>query len=616
MDSKLPRVVSSPIQTYLEHLHRKYAPLREGEVASYIPELTKANPEWFGICLATTDGCVYEVGDTRQVFTIQSVSKPLTYGLALEDCGRERVLAKIGVEPTGDAFNSISLTPGTGAPKNPMINAGAIAAASLVAGASPGERLERLLATYSRYAGRPLTLDESVYHSESETGHRNRAIGHMLRNFDIIGDDPEPALQLYFQQCSVAVTCRDLSLAAATLANGGVNPVTGERAVCEQYIDSILSVMTTCGMYDYTGEWVYRIGMPAKSGVGGGIMAVLPGQLGIAVFSPRLDARGNSVRGVKACEEISHRFNLHSLRVPPASLLPIRAEYDVATISSKRQRTEAERAVLAEVGARAMVYELQGEVGFPAAEHVVRTLVDGSPTHDITILDLRRVARIEEAVVSLFAELARSLTGAGKSMVFADVKHHGAFITDLNCMLEPAETVAAFEELDRALEWAENLLLAACDRPVDPLDRVSLAEHAAFAGVQPADLEDLHGLLSLHTFAPGATIIRKGDRADIIYFLTRGAVSITITLPGGNIKRLSTLAPGMMFGELAIIDRTDRSADVCADTAVECYALALADFDALDQTHPALKSILLQNMLRTLSQTVRRLSNEVRALAA
>ena len=174
--------MKSPIQEYLERLHEKYAELRDGEAATYIPELAKANPEWFGICVVTTDGRIYEVGDTQQPFTIQSISKPFTYGLALDDCGCDAVLAKIGVEPTGDAFNSISLAPGTGCPLNPMINAGAIAATSLVAGYSQEDKLRRLLGVYSLYAGRQLALDPAVYESERATGHRNRAIGYMLRS--------------------------------------------------------------------------------------------------------------------------------------------------------------------------------------------------------------------------------------------------------------------------------------------------------------------------------------------------------------------------------------------------------------------------------------------------
>ena len=175
-------------------------------MATYIPGLAKANPDWFGICLVTAAGDVYEVGDSRQPFTIQSISKPFVYGLALEDNGRTEVLKKIGVEPTGDAFNSISLEPGTGRPRNPMINAGAIATAWLIAGKSPHDALQRVLEMFALYAGRELTVDEAVYHSESDTGHRNRAIGHMLRNFDILTSDPMPAVEMYFLQCSVSVT--------------------------------------------------------------------------------------------------------------------------------------------------------------------------------------------------------------------------------------------------------------------------------------------------------------------------------------------------------------------------------------------------------------------------
>src|SRR5262249_4984675 len=231
MSSALEGQVPSPIQAYLSRLQARYRTLNDGAVATYIPELAKANAEWLGICVATTDGHLYEIGDTRQPFTIQSISKPFVYGLALEDCGREGVLAKIGVEPTGEAFNSISLAPVTGRPLNPMINAGAIAATSLIAGNSDGDKLERLLATLSAYAGRRLGLDHAVYASERDTGHRNRAISHLLRNFDIITADPEPGLNLYFQQCSVSVDCRDLALMAATLANGGVHPLTHERAI-------------------------------------------------------------------------------------------------------------------------------------------------------------------------------------------------------------------------------------------------------------------------------------------------------------------------------------------------------------------------------------------------
>ena len=301
------------MSAYLDSLRARHAGLAGGSVADYIPELAHADPALFGICLATVDGAVYEAGDTRAPFTIQSISKPLTYGIALERLGEARVHDRIGVEPSGDAFNEISLTPGSGIPFNPMINAGAIACAGLVAEAAR-DPLALVLGSYSAYAGRPLEIDQAVFESERETGHRNRAIAHLLRNFDVISDAPDRALDLYFSQCSVSVDCRDLATIAATIANGGVNPATGERAVSESVVRQMLSVMTTCGMYDSAGEWLMSVGLPAKSGVSGGILAVLPGRLGIAVYSPRVDSRGNSVRGVAVCRDLSRDLALHLVR--------------------------------------------------------------------------------------------------------------------------------------------------------------------------------------------------------------------------------------------------------------------------------------------------------------
>lgn len=234
------------------------------------------------------------------------------YGMALEDNGREAMLKRVGVEPTGEAFNAIVLDERSNRPYNPMVNAGAIAVAGLVAGADPTERLNRTLAMFERYAGRPILMDASVFTSERTTGHRNRAIAHLMRTFDMIGEPLGDILDLYFQQCSLLVTCRDLALMGATLANGGVHPISGAVALQRPYVADVLSVMYTCGMYDYSGEWAYEVGLPAKSGVGGGIVAVAPGRLGIGVFSPRLDERGNSVLGVRACTAISRHYGLHT----------------------------------------------------------------------------------------------------------------------------------------------------------------------------------------------------------------------------------------------------------------------------------------------------------------
>ncbi len=306
------KTAAAPLRDVLRDLHARLAAVDEGRVADYIPELAKADRRSFGIALATTDGQVIEIGDCQQLFTVQSISKPFVYGLALEDHGLEHVLSKVGVEPTGEAFNAIVLDEASNRPFNPMVNAGAIATADLIKGRDFPERITRLLAMFSRYCGRDVYIDNSVFMSERLTGHRNRAIGHLMLNFGMVGEQIAESLELYFQQCSVLVTCRDLAVMGATLAGGGVNPLTGQRAIDERYVKYLLSIMLSCGMYDYAGEWAFRVGIPAKSGVGGGIVGVIPGQFGIGTFSPPLDAKGNSTRGILAFRELSERFGLHA----------------------------------------------------------------------------------------------------------------------------------------------------------------------------------------------------------------------------------------------------------------------------------------------------------------
>jgi glutaminase len=276
------KTAAAPLREVLRDVHSRISAVDDGRVADYIPELAKADRRSFGIALATTDGQVIEVGDCQQLFTIQSISKPFVYGLALEDHGLDHVLSKVGVEPTGEAFNAIVLDEASNRPFNPMVNAGAIATADLIKGRDFPERLTRLLAMFSRYCGRD------------------------------VGEQIAESLELYFQQCSILVNCRDLAVMGATLARGGINPLTGQRAIEQQYVKYLLGIMLSCGMYDYAGEWAYRVGIPAKSGVGGGIVGVIPGQFGIATFSPSLDAKGNSARGILAFRELSQRFGLHA----------------------------------------------------------------------------------------------------------------------------------------------------------------------------------------------------------------------------------------------------------------------------------------------------------------
>ena len=298
-------------QCALEEIYETYKDLDEGEVASYVPELATAKAEWFGITVVTCEGQKFSVGDSEQSFTIQSVSKPFVYGMALEDHGREAVHQKVGVEPAGNSFNSIELHEISNRPLNPMVNAGALATSSLIKGDNAAHRFNRLLEFFGRYTGRKMVADMSVFLSEKTSGHRNRAIAHLMLNFDMLESHVEEILDLYFQQCSLLVTSTDLATMAATLANRGLNPITGVRALDTEYIRDLLTVMLTCGLYDSAGEFAYKVGLPAKSGVGGGMIAVSPGKAGIGIFSPPLDSRGTPVRAIKVCEALSQRFGLH-----------------------------------------------------------------------------------------------------------------------------------------------------------------------------------------------------------------------------------------------------------------------------------------------------------------
>ncbi|WP_119067236.1 glutaminase A [Rubrobacter indicoceani] len=305
--------IHDQINSRLEDLYRRHREEPEGSVARYYPPEMEDSKDLFAISLCVVDGGgTYQTGDCDHAFPLQSISKVFTYGLALEDNGRDRVLESVGVEPSGDAFNSITFDNRMNRPHNPMVNAGALVTTDLVAGENKDEQLRRILDKLRAYAGNPeLEIDESILDPQGQSTDRNRAISYLMRSFGMISDDIEPNLALYGRQCSVHVTAEELSLMAATLANGGVNPRTGKRALDRRYVRDVLSVMHTCGMYDAAGQWAYEVGIPAKSGVSGGILAVVPGKLGLGVFSPGLDDYGNSVRGVRVCREISEDLGLH-----------------------------------------------------------------------------------------------------------------------------------------------------------------------------------------------------------------------------------------------------------------------------------------------------------------
>lgn len=362
----------------------------DGAPASYIPELADVEPDRLAFAVVGPRGQVRAVGDDDVEFTIQSISKPFVLAHVLSEIGLEEVMKRVGTEPSGEPFNAISLEEDTGRPANPMVNAGAIATTGLVAGAGIDERTERILGTLSGFAGRDLRVDESVYRSESSTGDRNRALAHLMRSYGVVDAPVEVAVETYFRQCSILVTVRDLAVMASTLAFGGVNPLTGARVVEERVARNVLSIMSSCGMYDFSGEWLLRVGLPAKSGVSGGVLAVAPSQFGVAAFSPRLDRHGNSVRGQRIVATLSERMGMHLLEPHESISQPI---VDISETDDGR------------------VIRLSGELGFAAAERVLAVLrdlavvtPDGSAIH----LDARELARTHPAaLVALQSELDR-----------------------------------------------------------------------------------------------------------------------------------------------------------------------------------------------------------------
>jgi glutaminase len=302
----------NPIQRALDQAHEQCLAQRTGALADYIPELARVEPDHFGIAIVTANGKTYSAGDVDVPFTIQSVSKAFSYCLALELVGREAVRERVGIEPSGDAFNAIEFDPATHRPYNPMVNAGAITVAGILHDSYGAAAFDEVLGRFSQAAARTLDMDEAIYRSEAETGHRNRAIAHLLRASGALHKSVDEAVDLYFRLCSIRVTARDLATMAATLANMGENPVTGLETFDLRAVRDTLAVMFSCGMYDYSGSWICDVGIPAKSGVGGGVIGIVNRQLGIGTFSPRLDEKGNSVRGIQAMRMLSEELGLHA----------------------------------------------------------------------------------------------------------------------------------------------------------------------------------------------------------------------------------------------------------------------------------------------------------------
>ena len=300
------------IVAHVTEAHAMYQDLDEGAVADYIPALAETSPDLFGISVVGIGGGAIEVGDCHVEFSIQSVSKPFVFALICNAIGHDAAREKLGVNGTGLPFNSVmAVELHEERTMNPLVNAGAIATTSLIPGDSAQDKFDHILDGLSRFAGRPLQVIDEVYASESAANQRNHGIARLLRSYDRLYFDPEQATDIYTRQCSIGVTTHDLAVMGATLADGGVNPVTGEQVIEERHCKRVLAVLATAGLYEHSGEWLYEVGLPGKSGVSGGVVTIAPGKGSLAVFSPPLDEVGNSVRGQRVTKYLSEMLGLN-----------------------------------------------------------------------------------------------------------------------------------------------------------------------------------------------------------------------------------------------------------------------------------------------------------------
>ncbi|KGT48720.1 glutaminase [Acinetobacter sp. HR7] len=421
--------MKTPVPDYLKHVLSACAANDKGKLADYIPELANVNPDRLGLALSTVDGTIYSAGDDEVEFTMQSLSKPFTYALAIKEIGLAKVLEKVGVEPSGEAFNQISLDKERNIPKNPMINSGAITTHSLIPYKKTVARAEQIRRFLSALAGRELSFDEQVYQSEIKTAFRNMSIGYMLRTVGVLEDDPKEMVNGYIKQCAIKVTVKDLAVMTSVLANGGIQPKTGKRLLDRSVVRQVLSVMLSCGMYDAAGDWLTTVGIPAKSGVAGGIIGVLPGQVGIAVFSPKIDEHGNSVRGLRIFENLARDMGLHLMEGTPSAQTILQSRY----IVGKKNNV--------------VVYELRGVLQFTESEMLLRILQDEPAGKSTIVLDLTNLSLIHDVGVRMLFEGVDRLKQDGHKVVVVDSEG----LLDKE-QLKGRKRVVVTEELEKFLE--------------------------------------------------------------------------------------------------------------------------------------------------------------------
>lgn len=590
------------ITQIIAEIHEKLRFCHEGAPADYIPELARVDPDLFGISMSTTDGYTHKVGDTEIPFTIQSVSKAFVYGLVLDDAGFAATEERVDLEPSGDAFNEISLDPVSSKPMNAMINAGAIAVTGLVPGNGVEERFAWLHGRLSAFAGRTLGFDTAVYESESATGHRNRAIAYLLRNGGVLGQRVDEDLDLYVRQCSTLVTCADLAVMGATLAHGGINPISGERILSEASVERVLSVMCSSGMYNSSGTWITQVGLPAKSGVGGGVVAVLPGQLSLAVYSPRLDGLGNSVRGVRVFRELSRRFNLHVFNTPTVAGQVVRRVYRLNESGSTRRWPKRSLDYLRRAGSSVAIVEIQGDLFFSAIEHLTRAM-ENEAFARCFIIDCSRVGLVDKLSAELLANVTGDLQQSGYQVIIVDPNDR--FSRHDPEALEPGLQFVA--ELDVALEGIEYTLLRAAGFGEFEA-RVELADCDLMAGIDPDDLDIFESLTYTEDRPSGTVLCRTGDSAEALWVLLEGSVDVLMTSAPGRPPRdrIASLNPGGCVGEIALVDGSERSADVVATQDSTFQVLSRNTLANMEIEYPRLYAALLRNIMLINFDRIRR----------
>lgn len=599
--------MESPIEDYLRRVHAEISELRDGNPYPVVPKGRHISPDDFGICLATVDGYVYEVGTTGKEFSMQSLSKPLSYGLALTEHGLDAVDRKVDVEPSGDSFTEISLAPETGRPANAMINAGALAVASLIKGSGGKSAVNRIVDFYSEFTDRQLTSNSRVYAAERRISDHNHALAFLLSSFDLIESSPTTALETYLRQCAVQVTCRDLSLMAATLANGGTNPLTGSEALGVDAVERVLSVMMTSGMYDNAGDWVASVGMPAKSGVGGGTLAVLPGQAGLAVFSPPLDEHGTSVRGEATCRRLSRDTEMHFVRSARAGRSAIRATYSIAQVPSAVRRTDEAAAKLREHGDRGIVIELTGDLFFAGTESMIRELSDQDDGVEYIVLDVRRVDEVSRMSHDMLAAIIEQLRGTKRRLVFIDPE-------DTLSTAVPEAEAATFTTRSTAIAHCEDQLLRRHFPELSAPSKVPVPDAPVLSLLSASDAEELAARMDTRHYQDGEVVRRVGQRFGGVYFIVSGRITTTARDPDGNRVRLSTLSAGMTFGELALGREERQEVTQRAQGPVQVMVLGDAAIEALEKEDPQLAVELWRALTREAYTRVDQYMREVTTL--